>query len=315
MSERGDHGAWLVAVDERGDRQFQLVRPADSLARDTNPTVSPDGRWLVFASSRGRTIGTSLWIAPLAPDAVPRPLTAGAAIESHPTWTPDGRAIVFESTRERGDFDLYRLAIAEGRAAGEPERLTSGAAHEVTPSVAADGRIIYAAITASPGGAVESHLETRAPDGAILQLTDGPADTSPAISPDGKTIAFARPAVHPAGADGDLWLLRGATATKLVELPPTDESGPVWSPDGRFVFATSEWRRANGKPGFSSVIVIDVTEPHPRARILEDRVGATVRLTPAVTRTPLDAAALDRDPEYLPELARIIAAEIAAQQQ
>src|SRR6476620_1034782 len=66
-AERGPQGARLVVLDERGDRQFDLVRAADTFVRDTHPVVSPDGKWVVFASSRGRPIDeTSLWIAPLA---------------------------------------------------------------------------------------------------------------------------------------------------------------------------------------------------------------------------------------------------------
>src|SRR5260221_7908487 len=51
IAERGEHGARLVAIDEHGDRRLDLVQPAPTLARDTNPAISPDGRWLVFASS------------------------------------------------------------------------------------------------------------------------------------------------------------------------------------------------------------------------------------------------------------------------
>src|SRR5262249_60353445 len=99
----------------------------------------------------------------------------------------------------------------------------------------------------------------------------------------------------------------------LVDLPLTDESGPVWSRDGRFVFATSVLRGAEGRVVFSSIIHVDTRETPPVARILEDRVGGIVRLTPAVTAAPLDAAALHRDPAYLPELARIMAQLIAQQ--
>src|SRR5262249_33282656 len=101
----------------------------------------------------------------------------------------------------------------------------------------------------------------------------------------------------------------------LVDLPLTDESGPVWSRDGRFVFATSVLRGAEGQVVFSSIIHVDTRETPPVARILEDRVGAIVRLTPAVTATPLDAAALHGDPEYLPELARIMSRLIEQQRQ
>lgn len=315
-AERGAQGARLVVLDESGDRQFDLVRAAGALVRDTHPAVSPDGRWVVFASSRGRPLAeTSLWIAPLVARAEPTQLTSGPAIDSHPVWTRDGRALVFASTRDGGDFDLFRLAINRGRARGEPEQLTGGAGHEVTPAVAADGTIVYAAITQLADGQVASRLERRRPDGVIEQLTSGPADTSPAISPDDRTILFARPVEHNGTPDAELWSMpfNAELASQLVDLPMTDESGPVWSPDGRFVFATSVLRGAAGNPVFSSVIVIDTRARPIKARLLQDRVGAIPRLTPAITRVPLDARALAADPEYLPELARIMAAAMAAQ--
>ncbi len=282
------------------------MRPATGVARDTNPAISPDGHWIVFASSRGRPLDeTSLWIAPLEPDAEPVQLTSGAWLDAHPVWMPDGRAIAFASTRQ-GSFDLFRLAIAGGRAAGEPERLTISAGHEVTPSVAPDGAIVYAEVTPHADGTIDTHLEERAQDGTIAPLTSGPGDSSPALSPDGTQIVFVRPAQHGAMSDAELWLMprdRSHQAERLVDLPLTDEGGPVWSRDGRFVFATSLLRGAAGNPLFSSVIVIDL---HDRvARILEDRVGPIARLTPAIAAARLDAAALDADPEYLPELARI----------
>jgi len=307
-------------IDERGDRQFDLlVPPNESLARDSHPVLSPDDKWVVFASSRGRNLDeTRLWIAPLQPSAEPRPLTDGVGIESHPLWANDG-TIVFASTRDGGDFDLVSIRVVDGSAVGAPVALTSGPGHEVTPAVSRDGEVVYTVITPGEGGTVESHLEARAPDGTIRQLTSGPADTSPALSPDEKTILFARPVEHTAGLDADLWMLaRGAapeTATQLIDLPLTDESGPVWSHDGRYVFATSVLRGSEGNVVFSSVIVIDMRAHKRTARVLLDRAGAIARLTPAITRTPLDAAALAADPEYLPELARIMAVELAKQRE
>jgi Tol biopolymer transport system component len=316
-SERGPQGARLVVIDERGDRQHDLVRVPDELVRDTHPVISPDGRWVVFASSRGRDLAeTNLWIAPLRPRADAVQLTHGPAIDSHPIWTRDGSGIVFASTRDGGDFDLFRLAIANGRPRGEPVQLTHGAGHEVTPTIALDGTIVFASITPKRGGEVESHLEERAPDGKLERLTDGPADTSPSLSPDDRTIVFARPKEHNGTPDSELWSMpvRGTTATQLIDLPLTDESGAVFSPDGRYVFATSVLRGAAGNTVFSSVIVIDTRARPIKARMLQDRVGAIARLTPAVTREPLDATALASDPEYLPELARIMAKAMAKQE-
>jgi Tol biopolymer transport system component len=223
---------------------------------------------------------------------------------------------VFASTREGGDFDLWRLPIAAGRAAGPPVQLTDSPAHEVTPAVAADGAVVYAAVTPKGGRAVESRLEERAPDGTIRALTEGPADAAPAISPDGASIAFARPAVHEGVPHSELWRVprRGGEATLLVGLPLTDESGPVWSRDGRFVFATSVLRGASGQPLFSSVVHVDLLEVPAKARILRDRAGAIARLTPAVAAARLDATALRGAPEYLPELSRIVASAVAEAQ-
>ena len=110
VAERGEHGIHLVGLDEAGDRQFELVRAAPELARDLEPTISPDGRWIVFASSRGREFSeTSLWIARTEPDAVAAPLTHGTSIESHAAWRPDGGGIVFDSTRAHGEFDVVAV--------------------------------------------------------------------------------------------------------------------------------------------------------------------------------------------------------------
>ena len=64
--------------------------------------------------------------------------------------------------------------------------------------------------------------------GHLNQLTGNPADTEPAFSPDGRTIAFVR--------DGDLYSVRpdGSGQRHLTSGPELD-SAPVVSPNGRFV--------------------------------------------------------------------------------
>ena len=292
------------------------MRAAPELARDLEPTISPDGRWIVFASSRGREFSeTSLWIARTEPDAVAAPLTHGTSIESHAAWRPDGGGIVFDSTRAHGEFDLYELAIdRDGHGVGEPRQLTSAPGHEVTPTMARDGSIIYCSVHATAGG-VSSQLERREPDGTIEQLTPGPGDASPALSPDGTQLVFSRPAEHAGSLDSELFIMalaRPAAAVPLVDIALTDETGPVWSHDGRYVFATSVLRGARGNVVFASVIVVDLAQRPRIARLLQDRTGPIARVTPALAPVTLDARALGADPEYLPELARITARAAAA---
>ena len=68
-----------------------------------------------------------------------------------------------------------------------------------------------------------------------------------------------------------------------------------------------------GPNGVPDVIVVDTHAKPRKARLLADRTGAIARLTPAIARRDLDSAALESDPEYLPELARIMAAAMATQ--
>ena len=300
--------ARLVAIDERGDRRFVAIAEPSATAFDTNPAVSPDGRWVVFESTRGFTEaqpGKSLWIARVGVEQIPVRLTTGAWYDTHACWTRDGSAIVFASTRAGGDFDLWRLPVTDGRAAGDAVQLTDDPRQEVTPTLARDGTIYYSLADRNPRtSAIESYIMKRTPAGAATQLSPG---TSPALSPDETTLAFTLPTVAAGRPNSELWLLRLSEddASELIELPPSDEGGPVWSRDGRFLFATSALRADQGAV-FSSVIHIDMTERPPRARMLEDRAGGIKRLTPAIVAAKLDAAALRSNPEYLPELARIM---------
>lgn len=296
----------LVSIDEAGDRRFDLLAPHPT-ARDTHPAISPDGAWIVFASTRDRTEGTSLWLAKVGVEVTPVRLTTGIGTDSHPVWTRDGKSVVFASTRDGGDFDLWQVA----RSGGTPLQLTTDEHHEVTPSIAPDGSILYAAVDKETAA---SRIEERAPDGTITKRTPGPDEREPSISPDGALIAFTSNVERDGKRDSELWIMRrgAGEAKQLANLPPTNESGPVWSRDGRFLFATSVLPGADDAPLFASVIFVDRDEQPIRVRILRDTAGALVRVTPAIATT-LDATALRRDPEYLPELAKVVAAAIAKQ--
>jgi Tol biopolymer transport system component len=309
-------GGRLVAIDETGDRLFEVVQVPTAVTRDTNPAISPDGKWIVFASSRGRAIeDSSLWLAPLGVEVEPQQITSGAGVDTHPTWTRDGGAIVFASNRS-GSFDLWRLSfdvVAGAPRLGPPEQLTTAKDQELTPSVAPDGRIAYAALRLVPAAAgaaaeAQSRIEVREPDGAIAALTEGPGDSAPAFSPDGQQLAWTRPEARTAAVDADLWLMpsHGGAGKKVIDLPATDEAGPVWSRDGAYLFATSLVRGGDGRPFFSSVIFVELAAAPRVARVLIDRVGAVTRLTPTLSEVPLRDAILRQRPEYRDTLRDVI---------
>src|SRR5579863_2968837 len=91
------------------------------------PTVSPDGKWVVFpvvepAYDPDKEV-SDLWITPADGSQAPRRLTHTRAAEKGVAWSPDSRAIAF-ATRREGD-EVEQIYILELAAAGEARRLTN----------------------------------------------------------------------------------------------------------------------------------------------------------------------------------------------
>jgi len=320
ISERWSHRSRLVVVDETGDRLAPLLEVVAE--RDEHPRFSPDGGWLVFTSTRDRQQGTSLWAAPARPVAPAVRLTDDAGVDLDPVWD-GGRAVVFASTRG-GGLDLFRLELivdgAGPRPAGPPAQLTHEPGRALSPTVAGE-RLVFQIV--DPGGRGSFVAERRA-GGEVVALTDGPADGSPALSPDGTRLAYVTARVRAGGGrDLDVVLAgdpddpRPPPATGLA-LEGTDEGSPAWSVDGRWLFATSVAYDADEQPEVASVVHADTWERPPRARMLRDSAGAIPRQGPALAPTILDAAALGRNPDYREALAaarRTLEAERRARDQ
>ena len=233
----------------------QVSRPSGGVS---GPAWSRDGRLVVAADG-------DLWVQTAGTPARWIRVTSGAAWDREPAWTADGAALVFSSDRA-GGFDLWRVAVGESGAAAEPERLTSADDAEGEPSVGADGSVVFVR-----GRGTRAQIWVRAPGGAERKLTrdSSAAERWPAVSPDGKRVAFVvlratgsrlvtraleggrdstvladRRAEHPSWAPaGDRLAFTTAGGASGVWVAPLDgryvnlvsarRAKPAWSPDGR----------------------------------------------------------------------------------
>jgi TolB protein len=87
------------------------------------------------------------------------------------------------------------------------------------------------------------------PDGTGLRqvTTDPRTDRSPAWSPDGKTIAFARGLRGGSTAESDIWTIRpDGTGRKQVTRAAGKEYTPAWDPKGRRI-VYAKWPSQNGE--------------------------------------------------------------------
>jgi serine/threonine protein kinase/sugar lactone lactonase YvrE len=79
--------------------QRRLSRATFDAGLQTDPTWSPDGRFIAYSSDRGGNF--DIWVQPLS-EGEPVQVTKSPANDWQPDWSPDGNHIVFRSEREGG---------------------------------------------------------------------------------------------------------------------------------------------------------------------------------------------------------------------
>ncbi|ATZ22641.1 translocation protein TolB [Streptomyces lavendulae subsp. lavendulae] len=200
------------------------------------PCLSPDGRTVAFAALN------ALWTVPVAGGAPRRIAQAPTtAYVQGPVWTPDGRALIH--TDDRDGLNAVRRRELDG-------------GHE---SVLADGGRVYGSL--SPDGTrlacldlagrlLVRDLATSVETPLVAALGGGGLPSPPSWSSDGRHIALCdRNRISHRFREGHHLIRIVDTATGAARLhalaPHTSlsdgyASGPVWSPDGRFLACVAE---------------------------------------------------------------------------
>lgn len=160
-------------------------------------------------------------------------LVEHAGEDLNPVVSADGRDLLFLSERNGGSMNVYSMPLA----GGEPVALTSFSGHPVRfLSRGANGLTAFAfdgeIYTLAPGAAEPRKLQIDVVDSdyqapAFHNFSRG--NSSAAVSPDGKQIAF----VH----RGDIFVtsVEYNTTRQLTETPET-EAYPTWADGGRTLY-------------------------------------------------------------------------------
>lgn len=117
------------------------------------PSVSPDGRLVVFAvtnpSYDEKEQTSDLWIVPADGSAAPRQITFTKGGESEVDWSPDSQRIAFSTKRENDEQNqIYVLDVAHG---GEAQRVTTLAMGARNPRWSPSGNAILVTSAVFPG--------------------------------------------------------------------------------------------------------------------------------------------------------------------
>jgi Tol biopolymer transport system component len=216
----------------------QPRRLTNEPAFDDSPSLSPDGRQIVFLTARHdpnpRFPNLKYEIYVMNVDGSnPRRLTNTEAAEDHPAWSPDGSKILFDADYDGdGFYEIYTMN-PDGTGVA---RLTSNAANDQFADWSPDGAQI--AFSSDRNGNWDVFIMDA--DGANQRpLTSSPNwELFPVWSPDGSLIAFNVVVSRPGNTDIFLMNADGSDLRQLTNTPGYDEN-PAWSPDGsQIIFQT-----------------------------------------------------------------------------
>jgi hypothetical protein len=164
----------------------RLITATSRPGAEENPSLSPDGNFVAFSWGGAEpTASHDIWIKAVDGDAVRQLTNTPEVMEKYPAWSPDGQFVAF--TRYiKGAPSIVRVSAL----GGHEEVIENNAAEaDWTP----DGKsIVFVTRTEEGRSRLAQHvLET----GTRRELTEAPEgfdDLHPAVSPDGKRVAFQR---------------------------------------------------------------------------------------------------------------------------
>jgi Tol biopolymer transport system component len=176
---------WLAASRFRSPRQegsYALTRLAAGGGLTEYPALSPDGRYVAFASDRAGRGNLDIWIQP-AEGSDPTQLTFGPANAYQPVFSPDGTQVVFRSEESGGG--LYIVSALGGK----PRLLAFGGRD---PSFSPDGKWL-AFWVGNPGrsllaGSAQAFLIPASGGAALPIASNLEASISPVWDPEGRSL-------------------------------------------------------------------------------------------------------------------------------
>lgn len=234
-------GSWYFINRNRSSSSEIRIAPLNGLPREGDAAFSPDGNQVAFTWAGEKGEYAHIYISQIGTTDSPRQLTSTGegAFEFAPVWSPDGRYIAFF----RYDQKEQSLAIYVSASLGGSERrlYTLKAQRKVDAlDWSPDGRYLAFCDGASPSDAyqifllsldtLEVHPITFAPAGIL-------GDSTPAFSPDGKSLAFVRDTLDVR----EIYLLPlSGGAPAQITFDHADIQGIAWTPDGgELIFSSS----------------------------------------------------------------------------
>ncbi len=159
---------WVQPLSD-GRTSGTPYRLSDQPGAVSQPSFSPDGRWVVY--QRVLDANRDIWTIP-AGGGEPVRITDDPADDLYPVWSPNGDSVAFASTRD-GGVHIWVVPVKDGHAAGTARQVTHEAGVQECPAWSPDGRQL-AYVGRAPDGP-EAFVMASDGSGSPRQITTGAA--------------------------------------------------------------------------------------------------------------------------------------------
>ncbi len=237
-----------------------------------DPSVSPDGKDLVFASTQHRKT-SDIYLQRIGSRVVTQ-LTSDPADDAMPQVSPDGTRIAFASNRA-GNWDVYIMPVDGGRAV----QVTSDPADEIAPTWSPDGTQLVFSRKGQASGRWEMWV-TQGRDHTVTSFIGFglfprwcPVPATGASGADKIAFQVGR---ERDGRGFAIWTLdysqgNAANFTQIVSSADQAMINPNWSPDGQWLVYAE--RPVNGSSTNTSLWMVGV-DGSGRVRLSGDQSRA-----------------------------------------
>ena len=269
-------GLGLMLARDDGPEPPRLLTATSMPGAEENPALSPDGNFVAFSwGGSAPTDSPDIWIKAVDGDAERRLTDTPGVMEKYPRWSPDGQFVAF-TRYVKGLPSIFRMSALGGR----EELMAEGMADaDWSP----DGKSIVGVARTAEGRSALARLVLET--GARQQLTEAPegfGELHPAVSPDGRTVAFFRSGERRSAVF--LLPISGGKVEPLGEWTSGVVGGIEWTPDGRELLVARPapsgrrlMRSAVGQPGLE-VPVAGIPYESITPSVSGVRRGGTFRL-------------------------------------
>jgi len=246
----GTSGGWRM---EWVDRDGKISRTLPEFGTFFAPTISPDGKRVAVGLDSGGNV--DIWIFDIARGTRTR-LTFDPAVDAYPVWTADGKKVIFSSTRN-GQNDFYSK---NSDGSGNEELLFRDDSDKTYASISSDGRYLaYQRLDPAGKTGQDIWVLPLVGERKPFPLVASPfLDSSPAVSPDGKWVAYS----NDESRRREVYITSISGGGPKWQVSSAGGIAPKWRGDGKELYFLSYDATLNAVDVAASATSITLGTPH-----------------------------------------------------